>query len=131
MAYFSQLALAQDFLGNRPDLSFTTPIMVLKWRIEDLERRLEELNERGSPNKFCKISREVLPYVLPEHMHNAGDVSAAIELAQQRLSEELDAEKKEYYEEAIPCAYLPYEVIKPVVPSVNQKERVMTREFSI
>ena len=132
MAYFSHLALAQDFLGNRPDLSFPTPIMVLTWRIEGLEHRLEELNERGNPNRYCGISREILQYVLPEYLHNAGDVVAAIELAKQRLSEELEAEKKEYYEESIPCAYLQNEFITPIVaPAVKPKERVMTRGVAV
>ena len=102
MGYFSQLALAKDFYGNRPDTSFPTPLMVLKWRVIDLETRLFELKDKKSGFEGSAIPKELLHYVLPEHLTHIKDVEIAIVLAKERVIEEEEFEKKKAYKEEFP-----------------------------
>lgn len=131
MGYFSQLALANDFYGNRPDTSFPTPVMVLKWRVMDLESRLLELMDKKSGFEGSVIPKEVIHYVLPEHLTRIKDVELAIELAKQKIDEEMSTGKNEY-KEAFPeeRLYSPSVIIVPsavVAGKDIKREKVHTR----
>lgn len=131
MGYFSQLALVKDFYGNRPDTSFPTPVMVLKWRVTDLETRLLELRDKKSGFEGSVIPKEVIHYVLPEHLTRIEDVELAILLAKQKIDEE-ESEGRNEYKEEFPeeRLYSPSVVIVPsavVVGKEIKREKVNTR----
>lgn len=98
MGYFNHLSLYKDFHGNRPDTSFPTPIMVLQWRIIDLEERLAEVKKTDKSLEKSRIPKEILHYILPEQLFRVKDVEAAIFLAQKKIAEEELEETKAYKE---------------------------------
>ena len=129
MGYYSHLSLAQDFFGNGPDISFPTPVEVMRWKIQDLETRLNELQEHSLGNSFARISKDQLPWVLPEHMNSVSDVIKAIELAQHSLAVEEAEAKTAYYEvKPDPIVFSPRVVIVPSVAPEKQsnREKVLT-----
>jgi hypothetical protein len=100
--------------------------MELNWRIEDLMNRLEEIKEKGYSGGFSRISKECLPYVLPEHLYRISDIELAIELAQQSIIEEELEEKKAYKEE-----YLEERLLSPrvvIIPAAVTAEKNGIRE---
>lgn len=123
MGYYSQLALANDFHGNRPDTSFPTPIMVLQWRIMDLEDRLSEVKKTDKSLGGSRIPKEIIHYILPEHFHQVEDIELAIEVAQEKIAEEELEEKKafkeEYPEERLSLSRV---VIIPAAVTVEENE---------
>ena len=76
MGYYSKLAATYT---PREDFSFTPPEMQLRWRLEDLQTRLQELS--GDFSGGAILSESDLRYVLPERLTCPADVRRAIDLA--------------------------------------------------
>ena len=80
MGYFSELAIDNDYCE---DYSYPSPEMKLKWRIEDLKDRLDEISKGNygiTAHYFmgCQFSEEDLAYTPPEYFSRASDILAAI-----------------------------------------------------
>ena len=85
MGYFSNLALEKEEQAVFEDLSYPSPEMQLQWRIEDLFLRLEELHPESFNYSDCRLSRNDIEYVLPEHLSNVNDIITAIAIAKYKL----------------------------------------------
>ena len=121
MGYYSQLALANDFHGNRPDTSFPTPTMILQWRIADLNERLLEVKKTDKSLGESRIPKEILHYIFPEHLFRVKDVEKAIEIALEKIQAEQNEEKKAYKEEfPEERLSLPRVVIIPAVATIEK-----------
>ena len=101
MGYYSELAIEDVY---REDYSYPSPEMQLRWRIEDLKSRLEDI-ARGSYGVTahyymgCRFSIENLAYAPPEYFSRASDIMTAITIAEEKLAvmeaEESDIQLKE------------------------------------
>ena len=96
MGFFSEENI--DWM-ERHDNSYPTPDQRLRWRIEELQFRLQELvqmkaEEYGgglpegwfSDEGLCMMDEDIR-YTLPEHLPGIGEVMRAIELAEAELRE--------------------------------------------
>lgn len=88
MGYFSELAIDNDYCE---DYSYPSPEMELKWRIEDLKDRLDEISKGNyviTAHYFmgCQFSEEDLAYTPPEYFSRASDILAAISIAEEKIS---------------------------------------------
>ena len=82
MGYFSDLTAKES--TYKEDCSYTSPQQQMKWRVDALKERLEELTSQhsGRRDEGVCFSQEDLRYVLPEHFFSAEDVRKAIALAE-------------------------------------------------
>ena len=87
MGYFSEMATIEP--DYEEDHSYPTPELQLIWRLEDLERRLEELNSGMGIKKFgdCRLSKQEVEYALPEDLSEIEDIVYAIDVAREKLSD--------------------------------------------
>ncbi len=98
MGYFSGLAI--ELAVDRPDRSYVTPERQLLWRLEDLEKRLEELQAQGAPYSNAAHYMEVdLRYGLPASFKSVWDVEEAIRLAKENLQTKYGIFREEDVEE--------------------------------
>lgn len=92
MGYFSSLALAYE--EEYEDYSYPSPDRQLKWRLEDLYNRLEEIEEGNIPrhciDEGLRLTDDEIRYALPEYFARASDVERAIELAISDLKSKYD-----------------------------------------
>lgn len=83
MGYFSSLALGYE--NDYEDYSYPSPDCQLKWRLEDLYSRLEEIKEGNIPRHLIdeglRLTDDDIRYAIPEYFVRASDVERAIELA--------------------------------------------------
>ena len=83
MGYFSNLAIDKE--EEYIDYSYPSPDTQLKWRLEDLYSRLEEINEGNIPRHLIdeglRLTDDEIRYAIPEYSVRASDVERAIELA--------------------------------------------------
>lgn len=83
MGYFSSLAIDKE--EEYIDYSYPSPDTQLKWRLEDLYSRLEEINEGNIPRHLIdeglRLTDDEIRYAIPEYFVRASDVERAIELA--------------------------------------------------
>lgn len=83
MGCFSSLAL--EYENDYEDYSYPSPECQLKWRIEDLYSRLEEISEGNIPRHLIdeglRLTDDEIRYAIPEYFVRASDVERAIELA--------------------------------------------------
>ncbi|MED9914103.1 MAG: hypothetical protein UE499_04235 [Acutalibacteraceae bacterium] len=87
MGYYSELAIEDTC---REDYSYPSPEMQLRWRIEDLESRLEDIvgGSYGITAHYymgCRFSKEDLAYAPPEYFSRASDIITAISIAEEKL----------------------------------------------
>lgn len=87
MGYYSELAIEDTC---REDYSYPSPEMQLRWRIEDLESRLEDIvgGSCGITAHYymgCRFSKEDLAYAPPEYFSRASDIITAISIAEEKL----------------------------------------------
>ena len=65
----------------------------LIWRLEDLQSRLEELEEEGAPvnseDEWRRLSEDDIRYAIPEYFDNITDVERAIALVKSDLQVKL------------------------------------------
>lgn len=101
MGYYSELAIEDTY---REDYSYPSPEMQLRWRIEDLKSRLEDIagGSYGVTAHYymgCRFSKEDLAYAPPEYFSRASDIMTAISIAEEKLTameaEESDIQLKE------------------------------------
>ena len=101
MGYYSELAIEDTY---REDYSYPSPEMQLRWRIEDLKSRLEDISRGGygvTAHYYmgCRFSKEDLAYAPPEYFSRASDIMTAISTAEEKLAvmeaEESDIQLKE------------------------------------
>jgi len=82
MGYFSSLAL--DYEEEYEDYSYPSPDRQLKWRLEDLYSRLEEIDGGNIPRHLIdeglRLTDDEIRYAIPEYFVRASDVERAIEL---------------------------------------------------
>ena len=88
MGYFSELAIDDTC---RKDHSYSSLEQHLRWRIEDLQDRLDEISV-GKHNAFarrytdCLTIRKEITYILPECFIREANVQEAMELAKRELA---------------------------------------------
>lgn len=87
MGYYSELAIEDTC---REDYSYPSPEMQLRWRIEDLKSRLEDIvgGSYGITAHYymgCRFSKEDLAYASPEYFSRASDIITAISIAEEKL----------------------------------------------
>lgn len=101
MGYYSELAIENTY---REDYSYPSPEMQLRWRIEDLKSRLEDIaggNYDVTAHYYmgCRFSKDDLAYTPPEYFSRASDIMIAITIAEEKLAvmeaEESDIQLKE------------------------------------
>ena len=101
MGYYSELAIEENY---REDDSYPSPEMQLRWMIEDLKSRLDDIagGSYGVTAHYCmgcRFSKEDLAYAPPEYFSRVSDIMAAISIAEEKLTameaEESDVQLKE------------------------------------
>lgn len=99
MGYYSKLAIDDTY---REDHSYPSPELQLKWRIEDLRSRLEDI----SMGKYgiiahgytgFRYSKDNLSYTPPEYFYRESDIMDAITIAEEKLAL-IEAEETEQRE---------------------------------
>ena len=96
MGYYSNLALEYE---EYEDYSYPSPDCQLKWRLEDLYSRLEEIREGNIPRHLVdeglRLTDDEIRYAIPEYFVRASDVERAIELAISDLKYKYDINVEE------------------------------------
>ena len=101
MGYYSELAIDDTY---REDHSYPSPELQLKWRIEDLRSRLEDISKgKYGIIAHCytgfRYSKDDLSYAPPEYFCRESDIMDAIAIAEEKLSliesEEYEIQPKE------------------------------------
>lgn len=88
MGYFSELTIGDDY---RDDYSYPSPEWQLRWRIEDLLSRLEDISKGdhgiiASYHGGCQYSKEDIAYAPPECFFREDTIIAAIAMAKRKLA---------------------------------------------
>ena len=88
MGYFSELALEISCRGDR---SYPSQIVQLRWRIEDLRKKLESVTGDGSGLLFCEergsvFSEEDLAYALVDCFSRPSDIAEALRIAEEKMA---------------------------------------------
>ena len=112
MGYFSELAIDNDYYE---DYSYPSPELELRWRIEDLKDRLDDISKGNygvTAHYFmgCQFSEKDLAFTPPEYFSRASDILAAISIAEDKIASleekemiaDIDNETNEYQDESIP-----------------------------
>lgn len=73
-----------------------------------------------------KIPKEIIHYILPEHLHRIEDIEFAIEVAQEKIAEEELEEKKAYKEVYPEPRFCFHNVV--IIPSEKAVENYRNRE---
>lgn len=85
MGYYSQFEIG---LVENNDASYPSLEWQLIWRIEDLERRLEELKAKNAQNrKEYYYLLDDIRYALPEHLSSIEEVELALQFAKDDLKD--------------------------------------------
>ena len=95
MSYFSR---EYENKYYEDDLSYPSPEMQLRWRLDELKMRYDELANKDFAYKNPLILMEDdLRFALPEHLHSIRHIKAAIELAEFDLMEKygVDTDKEQ------------------------------------
>ncbi len=88
MSYYSELAINDAYHENH---SYPSPELQLKWRIEDLRSRLEDIcagNYGITAHYFmgCRFSKDDLAYTPPEYFSRESDIMDALAIAEESLA---------------------------------------------
>ena len=88
MSYYSELAINDAYHENH---SYPSPELQLKWRIEDLRSRLEDIcagNYGITAHYFmgCRFSKDDLAYTPPEYFSRESDIMDALDIAEESLA---------------------------------------------
>lgn len=99
MGYYSNLAIEGTY---HEDHSYSSPELQLKWRIEDLRSRLEDIstgNYGSTAHCFmgCRFPRDDLAYTPPEYFSRESDIMDALAIAKESLAA-MEAEEAELRE---------------------------------
>ena len=99
MGYYSDLAIEGTY---HEDHSYPSPELQLKWRIENLRSRLEDISTGNfgiTAHSFmgCRFSRDDLAYTPPEYFSRKSDIMDALAIAEESLAA-MEAEEAEHRE---------------------------------
>lgn len=99
MGYYSNLEIEGTY---HEDHSYPSPELQLKWRIEDLRSRLEDISTGNygiTAHCFmgCRFSRDDLAYTPPEYFSRESDIMDALAIAEESLAA-MEAEEAELRE---------------------------------
>lgn len=99
MGYYSELAIEDAYYE---DHSYPSPELQLRWRIEDLRSRLEDISTGNygiTAHSFmgCRFSRDDLAYTPPEFFSRVSDIMDALAIAEDKLTA-MEAEEAEHHE---------------------------------
>lgn len=88
MDYYSDLAIEGTY---HEDHSYPSPEVQLKWRIEELRSRLEDISTGNygiTAHSFmgCRFSRDDLAYTPPEYFSRESDIMEALAIAEEGLA---------------------------------------------
>ena len=88
MGYYPQIAIEDTY---RADYSYPSPELQLRWRIEELKSRFEDIagGSYGVTAHYymgCRFSKEELAYAPPEYFSRASDIITAISIAEENLA---------------------------------------------
>lgn len=98
------------------DFSYPTPEIQLRWRLEDLKSRLDELlHNKIMQESWSNTCNNDLRYTLPEDLYSIKDIEAAIELAKYDLKE-----KYKIFEEEQTTKIVFFPPLKVLSPSSTQ-----------
>ena len=97
MGYYSELAIEDAYYE---DHSYPSPELQLRWRIEDLRSRLEDISTGNygiTAHSFmgCRFSRDDLVYTPPEFFSRVSDIMDALAIAEDKLTA-MEAEEAEH-----------------------------------
>ena len=102
MGYFSSLASAYE--EEYDDYSYPSPESQLKWRLEDLYSRLEEIKEGNIPRHLIdeglRLTDDEIRYAIPEYFVRASDVDRAIDLTISDLKFKYNIDIDSHFENA-------------------------------
>lgn len=87
MGYYSELAIEGTY---HEDHSYPSPVLQLKWRIEDLRSRLEDISSGSygiTAHSFmgCRFFRDDLAYTPPKYFSRESDIMDALAIAEESL----------------------------------------------
>lgn len=128
MGYYSEQAIDDTY---REDHSYPSPEFQLKWRIEDLRSRLDDIStgKYGVTEHFfmgCRYSIDDLAYTPPEYFSRESDIMYAIAFAEEKLSsieaELREIEKNKTNTEEFPGQLTIWDVLHSEIDTLAQHE---------
>lgn len=131
MGYYSELAIDDTY---REDHSYPSPELQLKWRIEDLRSRLEDISEgKYGIIAHCytgfRYSKDDLSYTPPEYFCRESDILDAITIAEEKLAlieaeetEQREIGKKKTQTEELPGQLTIWDVLQAKLKLLTQHE---------
>lgn len=114
MGYYSELSIEGTY---HEDHSYPSPELQMKWRIEDLRSRLEDISS-GSCGitahslMGCRFSRDDLAYTPPEYYSRESDIMDALAIAEESLAamEVEEAELREIEKSKVNSGEYPWQL---------------------
>ena len=131
MSYYSELAINDAYHENH---SYPSPELQLKWRIEDLRSRLEDIcagNYGITAHYFmgCRFSKDDLAYTPPEYFSRESDIMDALAIAEESLAamEVEEAELREIEKSKVNTEEYPWQltigdILQAEIESLAQHE---------
>ena len=131
MGYYSELAIDDTY---REDHSYPSPELQLKWRIEDLRIRLEDISKgKYGIIAHCytgfRYSKDDLSYIPPEYFCRESDIMDAITIAEEKLAlveteetEQREIGKKKTQTEEIPGQLTIWDILQAKFEVLTQHE---------
>lgn len=131
MGYYSELAIDDIY---REDHSYPSPELQLKWRIEDLRSRLEDIS-KGKNGIIAhwytgfRYSKDDLSYTPPECFCRKSDIMDAITIAEEKLAlimaeeiEQIEIGKRETQTEDLPGQITIWDILQTKFEVLTQHE---------
>lgn len=131
MGYYSELAIDDTY---REDHSYPSPKLQLKWRIEDLRSRLEDIS-KGKYGVIAhrytgfRYSKDDLSYTPPEYFCRESDIMDAITIAEEKLAlieaeetEQREIGKKKTQTEELPGQLTIWDILQTKFEVLTQHE---------
>lgn len=131
MGYYSELAIDDTY---REDHSYPSPELQLKWKIEDLRSRLEDISNgkhsiRAHCYTGCRCSKDDLSYTPPEYFCRETDIMDAIAIAEEKLAlleaketEQRETGKKKTQTEELPGQLTIWDILQARLDLLIQHE---------
>ena len=83
--YYTGIGLKSGIFG-REDIGYQPPEMELLMRLDDLADRTSSIDENDTYYEGASVfSKDILRYILPEHMNDSCIIQRAIDLAKEDL----------------------------------------------
>lgn len=129
MGYYSELAIDDTY---HEDYSYPSPELQLKWRIEDLRSRLEDVSKgKYGIIAHCytgfRYSKDDLSYTPPEYFFRESDIMDAITIAEEKLAlieadetEQREIGKKKTQTEELPGQLAIWDILQARIDLLTQ-----------